>query len=513
MKRIIITYCTLLISVSMGAITQTGNVRTIARKGQPGTPVEGVIIRLQGTHNKVASREDGTFSLLLHSMQNGDPYSIASVVKTGYIPAEQELIGKRLPCSDKVPLEILLVNRVQLAQEREEIETKARENVELFYQSRLDSLEQLLAANRITAQQMQEAKQRLESQYENFEPLLQAMSDLLARTDYSRMDSLTARMQQAVESGNPEEAERLLREKGSIAQRKAMLHEWNQQLTALQHELNKNNAEYALRKRELEDDCYRLYASFLTRFMNDSAGYYIRERAALDTTNIDYQLQAGQFMMSILADLPAAKRYSERAYRIAQSQYGELTGQMATTCNEMGLICKKQRDLDAARTWYERSLSIREKIRGKNSPAVAEALNNLGELYSANKDYQQAMKAHQRALKIREKAYGSNSLKVAESKNNIAGVYFHQGQWNKAEQLFKDVQAIFCADDNTPKKSIADCHTNLGAVAYKLGKYEEALSHFEQAYSIYEQVLGAAHPATRNAAQLKQIALKKIEKQ
>ena len=68
----------------------------------------------------------------------------------------------------------------------------------------------------ITAEEMKRQQQRLENQYEHFEPLLRAMSDVLARTDYHRMDSLSLLMQEAIENGNPDEAERLLREKGSV---------------------------------------------------------------------------------------------------------------------------------------------------------------------------------------------------------------------------------------------------------------------------------------------------------
>ena len=154
MKRKSSILFALCLSFSCMAITQEGMVRTIARKGQSGKPVEGAVIRLQGSHNKVASRQNGDFSLLLHDLQNGDPYAIASIVKFGYEPAEQELIGRRLPCSDQVPVEVLLVSKMQLMQEREAIETKARENVEIYYQARLDSLEQLVAAHRLSEEEM-----------------------------------------------------------------------------------------------------------------------------------------------------------------------------------------------------------------------------------------------------------------------------------------------------------------------------------------------------------------------
>lgn len=512
-RRLVILLGILTISMSGWSVTQEGNVRTISRKGKAGSPVAGAVIRLQGSHNRVQSRENGDFSIVMHNMQNGDAYAIGSIVKTGYEPAEQELIGKRLPCSDQVPLEILLVSRLQLMEEREAIEAKARENVEIFYQARLDSLEMQLATQRISAAEMAEQKQRLESQYDNFEPLLRAMSDVLARTDYHRMDSLTILMQQAIEEGNPEEAERLLREKGSIAQRKTILAEWGKNIAALQLEADKNKSEYMRQKREFEDDCYRLYCSFLSRFQNDSAGYYLQERAASDTANLDYQLQAGQFAMNILADYPSAKLYFERAYRIAVKQYGELSGQMATTCNELGYVFKKNGDLDTALEWYNRSLSIRENIRGKNSPAVAEALNNLGELYSANQDLKNAMKCHQRALKIREKHFENNSLEIAESKNNIGGVYTKQGQYAQAQKLFKEVNDIYSTNPKVPQLRVADNLNNLGGICYFQNKYEEALEYFKQSASIYLNVLGENHPRAINAQQNSTICKQKIQAQ
>ena len=513
MKRELVILFILSLSLSCLAITQEGTVRTIARKGQAGQPIEGAVIRLQGSHNKVASRQNGDFSLLLHDLQNGEAYAFASIYKSGYEPAEQELIGRRLPCSDQVPVEVLLVSKMQLMQEREAIETKARENVEIYYQARLDSLEQLLADKRISEAELTKQKQRLESQYENFEPLLRAMSDVLARTDYQRMDSLTALMQHAVENGNPDEAERLLREKGSMEQREAVLREWGKNIHALQQEVDKNQAEYKKQKRDLEDDCYRLYAACLTRFQNDSANYYIQKRAALDTLNVDYQLQAGQFVMSIMADYALARMYYERAYRIAEEQYGELSGQMATTCNELGLIAKKQGELESALTWYNRSLTIREKIRGKNSSSVAEALNNLGELYRAKKDLKKAMDCHKRALKIREKHFEGNSLEVAESKFNIAGIYYQQGQTDKAETLYLAVAEAYENNPKVPQQRVAALALNIGGIYFKKGDYQQAEQQFEKAVEIYLKVLGPNHPDTKNSFGILNFCKQKIQTQ
>ena len=506
--------------VSAWAVTQEGVVRTIARKGQPGVPVDGAVIRVRGSHNAVMSQTNGDFEILLYNLQNGDPYSIASIIKSGYEPAEQELIGKRIPCSDRVPLEILLVSRVQLMQEKETIAAKARENVELFYQNRVSELEQQLAAKQLSEAEFAQRLEALEGQYERFEPLLQTMSDKLARTDYNRLDSLTRLIQEAIESGNLEEAERLVREKGDLQAREAAIREQETQIAKAQQtldeaavRLDQQRALTAQQKRELADDYYRLYASFLSRFINDSADYYIRRRAALDTLNFNYQIDAGLFVKDIRADYSAARTFFERAYSVATSQYGDPSAQMATACHELGAICKLQGEFDQAMDLYQRALAIKEKLHGKNSKEVAETLNNIGELYRAQKDFKNAMDYNKRALKIHEKIFGVDGLEVADSKNNIAGIYYQLGQYEKAEKLFVEVNEIHQKNAKTPPLSIAQNYNNLAAVAYMQGHYDEAIRMFDQALSIYSRVLGPAHPLTRNAEANKQAVQKQINAQ
>lgn len=502
------------------AVTQEGNVRTIGRKDKPGTPIDGAIIRIRGAHNAVQSHENGDFSLLLHNMNNGDPYAISSIVKSGYEPAEQELIGRKMPCSDKVPLEILLVNRADLQKEKEAIENKARENVEQYYQDKLAVLEQQLATKTLSEQEFAQQLDALESQYERFEPLLQAMSDKLARTDYSRMDSLTTLIQTAIENGNPEEAERLVREKGNMDEREAAIRAQEEQqvraqqtLDEAQQQLDQQRAVTAQQKRELADDYYHMYAAFLSRFQNDSAALYICKRAELDTLNFQYQIDAGLFVKDIIANYSLARVFFERAHRIAPTQYGEQSAQMATGCHELGAIIKLQGDLDTAMRLYQQALPIKEQVHGKNSKEVAETLNNIAELYRAKGDLKNAMTYNQRALKIHEKIFGDNSLEVADSKNNIAGIYFQLKEYKKAEKIFEEVRAIHQANTQTPPLSIAQNYNNLAGVMYMQGHYEDALHMFEQALATYKRVLGDTHPLTRNAKANLQAVQQQIDSQ
>ncbi len=517
MKRILLTILIILIPSLLFPITQTGYVKTIARKDKASTPVEDVVIRVRGTHNAVKSHKEGNFSLLLHNLNNGEPYAIASIIKSGYEPAEQGLVGRTIACSDIVPLEVLLVNTQELQLEKEAIAAKARENVEVYYTNKLSILEQQLAEKQITEKEFNKRLQELESRYERFEPLLQTISNSFARTDYDKLDSLTLLIHEAIEAGNPEEAERLVREKGNLNEREKHIRTAEGEILAAEHVLEQTKRELenqrqivVEQKRDLAGDYYRLYASFFPRFENDSAAIYICRRAELDTLNVDYQLQAGQFMKEIMADYPSARIFFERAYRVALLQYGDMSAQMSTTCHELGALCKIERQPEKSLSWYEKALRIKENVRGKKSPAVAETLNNLAELYREKKDYANAMKLHKKACKIREKAFGKESIEVAESQNNIAGLLYQQGRLQDAEKMFLAVRNIYAFKPSVSQRLVAGNYNNLGAVCYAQGKYEEALHCFQQATDIYNRTLGEKHPLTQNAMRNKDICNSKL---
>ena len=70
-------------------------------------------------------------------------------------------------------------------------------------------------------------------------------------------------------------------------------------------------------------------------------------------------------------------------------------------------------------------------------PDVATSLNNLALLYKTQGDYAKAEPLYKRSLSIKEKALGPNHPSVATSLNNLAALYKTQGDYAKAEPLYK----------------------------------------------------------------------------
>jgi len=73
---------------------------------------------------------------------------------------------------------------------------------------------------------------------------------------------------------------------------------------------------------------------------------------------------------------------------------------------------------------------------------VARSLNNLALLYKTQGDYAKAEPLYKRSLAIAEEALGPDHPSVATSLNNLAVLYDTQGDYAKAEPLYKRSLAI-----------------------------------------------------------------------
>ena len=140
-KLIFITLLLLSTAVqSLLAQTQQGYVKTLGRPEKKGEALSGVSIRVKGGHNPVLSDSDGTFSLLLPGLKNGDAYALQQVQKTGYELNEIGLIGQQYAFSDKVPLEIVMVSTLQLQADKQRIENNAYKVAEKNYNAKVKQL-------------------------------------------------------------------------------------------------------------------------------------------------------------------------------------------------------------------------------------------------------------------------------------------------------------------------------------------------------------------------------------
>ena len=502
MKSVRILVCILFAfaAVSAYAQTQKGYVKTLGRPEKKGVPLYGVSIRAAGAHNAVLSDEEGFFSLLLPDKKNGDAYTLQQVQKNGYELNETAIIGRPYAFSDKVPLTLVMVSTAEFYADKQRIENNAYRVAEKNYKAKQAQLEQLRDDKQLTAEKYREELLSLQDKFEKYQSLIDGLAEHYAHTDYDELTDTEREINICIENGDLERADSLIHtlfDPIEVLQRnKEALSAIDRQIAQARDIMAQADADMAAVLRQQEKDAeylYQLYTIALARFDNEKAQYYIETRAALDTTNVDWQLESGEFICNYIADYDKALRYYTRALRNAINRYGENHKDVATSYNNIGVVYCEQGDYSRALEYYKKALIICKYIYGENHKDVATSYNNIGGVYSEQGDYTQAWEYLEKALAIKE-LFGENHPAMATSYNNIGRVYDSQGNYARALEYYEKSLEIQkeIVGENHP--NVAVSYGNIGLVYYHQGDYSHALEFCEKALEIQKSIFGETHP-------------------
>ena len=156
----------------------------------------------------------------------------------------------------------------------------------------------------------------------------------------------------------------------------------------------------------------------------------------------------------------------------------------------------------------KRSLSIYEKARGPDHTDVAVALENLAGVYRRQSRYADAEPLFKRSLAIFEEASrattptwqrhwtswrNSTKIRAATPRQNLASSLLPQGQYAKAEPLFKRSLAIFEKVRGPEHIDVASSLRLLGALYRWQGRFTEAEPLIRRSLAIVEKVRGPEH--------------------
>ena len=496
MRKIYIFFAILpaLLTCSLApAQTQNGFVRTIARPNQPAQHLQGVVVRLQGDYNPVMSDEQGTFQIVMPGKKNGTPYSLAGVNKGGYELREPELVGRQLPFSSSVPLEIIMVSRRQIQADKQRIEQAARENIERYYEQQLNTLNEQLSQAKLTNRQYEQQLSHLEQQYNNFEPLITQMAERYARTDYAALSEADSLIQQAIEQGDLQLAQQRILAKGDPEQREQKMQRIRRLAEA--------------QRDELATDYYHLYSIHLSRFENDSALYYLLRRANLDTTNAQWALDAGNFYDKMECRFDEALLLYRRALRYAVANEGSQSLRAAQAHNNIAYALTRLKQYDEAAYEQRIAINIYTTIYGTTHEITAARLSNLGVIYY----YKHNLDSAQYYFAQAESIYSSITTSIEEDRqkdisklhaqllNNQASIERANKQFDQAlEHLQKALSLIEDDNDYDRVRYLRSC----GIIYNLLDRQNDAHACWQQAYDIALRIYGADHPTTQELTKL-----------
>ena len=424
-----------LITLTATAQVQQGVVRTKGRylsnnTFQKGTPLAGAVVQVKGA-NKAESKSNGAFSVKLPN----ERFVLQNVTLKGYQLADAQQLKTYVYSSN--PLVLVLETPGDRSADKLNAERKVRRSLEKQLHEREEEIEALKEQNRITEKEYQERLQKLFKDQENSEKLISDMAERFASMDWDALDDFNRQVSELILNGELLRADSLINTKGDINQRIADLKK-HQQANA--EEAKKLEQSKAMAQKNLEDiaqDCYNKFEIFKAKYQNDSAAHYIELRAALDTTDCQWQIDAGVFIFHLAHGEDKALNYFQTALQNAINQNGEIHPSVATCYHNMAVVYYYIHEYDKALAYHQKALDIFLQVYGKNHPEVAKYYNIIGCIYAIKNEYDNALAYYRKALDIFLQVYGENHPKVAKCYYNQGAVYCDKGEYDKALEYYQ----------------------------------------------------------------------------
>ena len=501
MKRtavIILTLLTLLFVDGVQAQTQNGVVKTRGRmengKLVPGTALAGATVLVEGRQAMLA--KDGNFSF---PVKDGK-YILKSVTKQGYQLVDAEAC--RQYQYSKNPLTIVMETPDRQMQDKLKAERKIRRQLQDQLREKEDEIEELREQNRLTEEQYRNALQELYTQQQSNEKLIADMAKRYSELDYDQLDEFQRQVSYCIENGQLAKADSILRSRGDVAQQVEASLKAGAAIQQQREQLQKAEAVHNAEIEEMARRCYSYYELFAARFENDSAARYLELRARLDTTNVQWQLDAGEFFRKYIADYDKSMKFYNIALRQALAKGDKGMSESATVYGHVAELYYDKGDYTKAQDYNNKVLSMRQKLFGKEHADIAESYFQMAAVYRKMGDYPKAMEYHKKALTMREKLFGPEHADVATSYHNIGTVYYSQGDYAKALEHFNKALAIREKIFGNEHPDVAASYLRIANVYDDYSDYAKALDYHKKALAIREKIFGNEHPtvaASNNA--------------
>ena len=492
MKKLLLLTIPIVIGLTASAQTQQGYVKTKGRmvngKLVPGQGLKGATVSIKGRTAVLVNAEDGAFSFpVTESM-----FRVDSVRKKGYQLVDMDAMGKSYKPSPN-PLYIVMETPEQQLQDKLNAERKIRRNLQKQLQDKEDEIEALKEENKITLEEYQKSLQKLYQDQENNEQLIADMAKRYSELDYDQLDEFYRQVSYYIENGELVKADSLLNTRGDLSKQVEEQLQKGQAIKAQEEQLGKAKAVHAADQEELARRCYSYYETFAAQHMNDTAAYYLELRASLDTTNVDWLNEAGEFISQYIADYNKAQVYFQKGLNLSIAKSGEQSESSGYQYYCIGTIYYYLGDYEKALEFHNKALSIWKKVFGEEHPDVARSYHEIGADYYAMGDYEKALEFNNKALSIRKKVFGEEHPDVANSYHGIGTDYYAMGDYKKALEFHNKPLSIWKKTVGEEHPNVATSYHQLGKVYTQKGDYPKALEYLQKALNIRLKNYGEIH--------------------
>lgn len=502
MRKYLLSTMIACLPIVLFAQTQQGYVKTKGRmvNGQhvAGKGLPGATVNIQGGKNIGVKNANGSFSFVVPA----NTFMVQSVQKNGYELVDDDALRKSYQHSAN-PLYLVMETPEQQIQDELDAERKLRRTLQRKLRQREDEIDAMQA----TVEEKQRLLQQLYKDQENNEKLIADMAKEYSQMDYDQMDSLNQRISDAIVNGRLMEADSLLRSKGDMKGRIAEVRkeqqaeaQEEQEITQRQENLEASKKGTKKKLADIAADCYKFFDRFKLENQHDSAAYYIMLRADLDSTNIDWQNEAGLYAQNYMAHYDFARFYYLRALHAvtgnsipSMEEILKNNPQKTEVCwNNLGYLEEQLGDIDKAIMAYEMASVIWERSLDKRNISYIRLLTNKGVAYKKKGEYDIAIRLYKEALDslMSFPGYYEEAINLF---NNMGTLYLVDDV-DKALKLFqmaqKELEKYY--GDTNPKLAVT--YYNVAICKLRQKNTKEAQKYAEDAYRIATSIFGRNHP-------------------
>ncbi|MBR5082194.1 MAG: tetratricopeptide repeat protein [Bacteroidales bacterium] len=401
MKKYILLFAAMMLSIILAAQTQYGYVKTKGRmvNGQVihGQGLKGAMVSLKGRTAVVAKGDNGEF---FFPVPKDKKFHIDSVRKSDYELVDYSILRTHTYSGDTIY--ITMEKPAQQQADLLEKERKLRRNSE----AKLQRLEDSIMNLNISLDEKNRQLDAISKQREFNENYIKELAKYYATLDYDRISEFQRQVNAFLEEGEFGKALQLLRSKGSVSdllktikQEEEAEAQADTQIQLAIENNEKAKAGTSIKKDELAQICFSYFQTHLMQHLFDSAAYYIEFRANIDTTNANWMFDAAYFY-DMQNDKKRAVPYYEKALDIYRQMdpddiqsYG--VG-MAYTLNNLANNYTNiyPSAVDLCEKMFEEVFDICDELIESNIkeayPAKMLAIGNLMRLYANNQRYSES---------------------------------------------------------------------------------------------------------------------------
>lgn len=504
MKKLLVSLILLIISVATFANNiQTGYVKTRGRMGADGQVIAGkrlgaaTIVLQNGS--SVVSTGSGDFSLKLTTAR----FFLKDVKKSGYLVSDPDILSKQYTWSEN-PLILVLDEPATQQDDKLASERRLRRTLQKQLQQREDELEALREENKVTEEKYRVELQKIYSDQESNEKFISEMSERYSKIDFDQLDGFQRQITQFIQNGELVRADSLLRTKGEMSTRE----------NEIKKIINANNAERKEldeRKRILDEseknatvliddfasDCYNFFQICKLKCDIDSAGYWLKKRAELDTRNAEWQLDAAAYLSVYVAEYDEAELFYNRIINLI-SESNNISAHIISDCySGLGLIEYSRGNYNHALDIYSKSVNILNNLNNSKSvniENIASAYGNQGAIYLALGDYEKSEECLNKSIDLLKDIEFSKD-QIINIYNTIGHLKIITGNFHEALEVLNKAFDFESSEGVLNNTNVCTTLNNIGTIYNNIGQHEKALTYFNKALSIKKQLFGNNHPS------------------